>query len=370
MSPTLLENGDQTQRLEFTPSVSSDILFSIHGLTLFVLIFHIAFRCVLKLRFKKSNHSHRDDVIDFILMVFSCTFSVVSLSILIFVQLLQVVNEQNLLQFRFALGGVCMLIPGTIVIIYERKLEHKDAANSSFKTSLQERGKQFLQTLKILILDKMTYFGILTILLLQILVPFISIIFIPGVKFSMSSSFLRNYLSQFLTLNADEENLKKIHTLLNDLENSQFLTFYILILSGSLLSMGLNGFFGYGEEKCWREFLWNYYWRNHSKESEQQKSGSLMKFIQSSLWIGFIHGVWHAPMILLGHNYGMKEHVGSQWKGVLMMTASCTFLSPLLCFFTEYSQLSLSSYDNVEKNSNPKANGILAGILHGIFNSS
>nr|CAG4719578.1 unnamed protein product [Naegleria fowleri] len=320
-----------TQSESFHPSVSPKIISSIHALTLVVLILLVAFRFLIS---KWMKHSFR--IFQFILVVFSCTFSVVSLSILIFIQMTHVVNEQNLILFRLLLGGVCMLIPGAISIVFEREHQPK----TPFQWNFQEGLKQFVECSKIIIKDKITYFGISTILFLQIVIPLVSIILIPGVKISSSSSYLRRFISELLSNMPSNESSSTTHTLLTQLENDQFFTFYLVIIATSLLNLGLNGFFGYGEEKCWIEYLWNQYWNSFLQKNdknyilERLKGPYIFKFIKISLWIGFVHGLWHAPLILLGHNYGIPETNSPNWKGVWMMTASCTFLSPLLCFFT------------------------------------
>ncbi|MDY0104795.1 MAG: CPBP family glutamic-type intramembrane protease [Lentimicrobium sp.] len=54
-----------------------------------------------------------------------------------------------------------------------------------------------------------------------------------------------------------------------------------------------------------------------------------MNFMKASLLIGSIWGIWHAPLILMGHNYPQHPQIG-----VLMMTVLCILLTPLLLYFT------------------------------------
>jgi membrane protease YdiL (CAAX protease family) len=37
------------------------------------------------------------------------------------------------------------------------------------------------------------------------------------------------------------------------------------------------------------------------------------------LWMGIIWGLWHAPIIAMGHNYGL-DYPGAPWLGILAMT--------------------------------------------------
>lgn len=48
---------------------------------------------------------------------------------------------------------------------------------------------------------------------------------------------------------------------------------------------------------------------------------------------GVIWGVWHAPMIAMGHNYG-TGYFGAPWTGILTMIIFCTFLGATLSALT------------------------------------
>ena len=70
-------------------------------------------------------------------------------------------------------------------------------------------------------------------------------------------------------------------------------------------------------------------------------------FWKSAMFIGFIWGIWHAPLILMGHNYP-----GYEVPGVFMMTLWCILLSPMFTYITI------------------KANNVIAAaILHGSINA-
>ncbi len=40
---------------------------------------------------------------------------------------------------------------------------------------------------------------------------------------------------------------------------------------------------------------------------------------KAMLWMGLIWGLWHAPIIAMGHNYG-REYPSAPWTGILAMT--------------------------------------------------
>ena len=73
-----------------------------------------------------------------------------------------------------------------------------------------------------------------------------------------------------------------------------------------------------------------------------------MGFWKSSALIGIIWGVWHAPIILQGHNY--PQHPVA---GVFMMVAWCVLLAPIF----SYARLKAKSV-------------IAAAIIHGSLNAT
>jgi len=90
-----------------------------------------------------------------------------------------------------------------------------------------------------------------------------------------------------------------------------------LIILGQSIIAGLtvNAIAAFGEEYFWRGFLLKQF----------KKFG----WLKSSLTIGAIWGLWHAPLILQGHNY--PEH---PVFGVFMMIIWCILLSFSMVFFT------------------------------------
>ncbi len=89
-----------------------------------------------------------------------------------------------------------------------------------------------------------------------------------------------------------------------------------LLFGGLLAGISINAIGAFGEELGWRGFM------HRALES----SGFWMR----SAIIGVIWGLWHAPLILRGHNY--PEH---PQLGVAMMVMFCVLLSPLFAHVRE-----------------------------------
>ena len=107
----------------------------------------------------------------------------------------------------------------------------------------------------------------------------------------------------------------------------------VTILSGLVAGATINALFAFGEEVGWRGYL--------LKQFEGKN------FLTSAIVIGIIWGLWHAPLILLGHNY--PQH--PQW-GVLFMVV----LSIPLSFIIQYFRVKSGSV-------------IVAAIMHGTVNA-
>ena len=94
--------------------------------------------------------------------------------------------------------------------------------------------------------------------------------------------------------------------------------FYTIGL-GLIAGLTINALFAFCEEVAWRGYL-----------LEALKE---MGFWKKALIIGFIWGLWHAPVILMGHNY--PEH---PIAGVFMMILFCMALAPVCQLFAERSK--------------------------------
>ena len=84
-------------------------------------------------------------------------------------------------------------------------------------------------------------------------------------------------------------------------------TFVNALIAG----LTINALFAFGEEVGWRGYL--------------LRALSGYSFFPRALLTGVIWGLWHAPLILLGHNYPSHPVLG-----IFMMVVFCVGLSPLL----------------------------------------
>ena len=107
----------------------------------------------------------------------------------------------------------------------------------------------------------------------------------------------------------------------------------VIMISGLFAGLTLNALFAFGEEIAWRGYLMQLF------------KGK--KFMTMALWSGVIWGLWHAPIILNGHNY--PHHPVT---GVFMMVLFCLLLTPVLLYFRKKG-----------------SSVILPAIMHGTFNA-
>lgn len=121
---------------------------------------------------------------------------------------------------------------------------------------------------------------------------------LPGMEFSTKTEILNTALSQMNTGN--------IHIGAGGL-------YGIEILSGLFAGCTINAVFALGEELGWRGYLLN------------QFKGT--NFMLTCLTIGVIWGFWHAPLILMGHNF--PDHPVA---GVFMMVLMCITLTPIITY--------------------------------------
>ena len=109
--------------------------------------------------------------------------------------------------------------------------------------------------------------------------------------------------------------------------------FWLGLLQGLIAGITVNAVAGFGEELGWRGLL--------------QREFRFMGFWKSSALIGVIWGIWHAPLVLHGHNYPHYPVAG-----VFMMTILTVLLAPVFAYIRL------------------KANSVIAAaIIHGSFNA-
>ncbi|MBO7300949.1 MAG: CPBP family intramembrane metalloprotease [Tidjanibacter sp.] len=87
------------------------------------------------------------------------------------------------------------------------------------------------------------------------------------------------------------------------------------VLSGILAGVTINALFAYGEEYGWRGYM--------------VTSLKNTKFLPSALLIGFVWGIWHAPLILMGHNGYHNRPLG-----ILLMVIFCILGGIVELYFT------------------------------------
>lgn len=107
----------------------------------------------------------------------------------------------------------------------------------------------------------------------------------------------------------------------------------LTVIQGLIAGVTVNALAGFGEELGWRGFL--------------LKQFKEMSFLKATILIGFIWGIWHAPLILMGHNYPQHPEIG-----VFMMIILCILLSAIFIYITIKSK-----------------SVIAAAIVHGTMNA-
>ena len=105
------------------------------------------------------------------------------------------------------------------------------------------------------------------------------------------------------------------------------------LFSGLLAGITINALFAFGEEYGWRNYLVN---------ALREK-----KFWSAALFIGVVWGIWHFPLILMGHNYPNEPYCG-----VLLMVVFCVLAGVIELYFV----LKTKSM-------------IVAAVIHGTINA-
>ena len=204
-----------------------------------------------------------------------------------------------------------MFIPMICALLVE-KLIHKEKLKPNLLISFKINRWFFIAWL----ITPVMSFGTLGISLL-----------LPDVTYSPEMTGMVNRFEDMLT----PEQLEQMK---NASETMPIHPIWLALLQGLIAGTTINAIAGFGEELGWRGFL--------------LKSFRDMNFLKASIIIGFIWGVWHSPLILMGHNYPQHPEIG-----VLMMTIWCILLTPLFLYFTV------------------KAESVIAAaIMHGTLNAT
>ena len=209
------------------------------------------------------------------------------------------------------LGAIIMFIPAISAIIVKKFIHHE-----KLKVDL-------LISFKI---NKWFFVAWLIIPIIMFFSLGISLLF-PDVIYSPEMS---GYIKRFESILTPAQ----IEQMKNSLVTLPLNPVWLFLIQGMIAGVTINAIAAFGEELGWRGFL--------LKEFKE------MHFFKAAVIIGFIWGVWHAPLILMGWNYPQHPQMG-----VLMMTIFCILLTPLLLYITIKSK-----------------SVIAAAIMHGTLNGT
>ncbi len=159
------------------------------------------------------------------------------------------------------------------------------------------------------------------------LAAFGAALWFPGVSYSPGMETMLDRLQQ----NLNPEQIAKIRAQIAALPVNPV---WLALGQGLLAGATVNAVAGFGEELGWRGLL--------------LRELKFLGFWRAALVIGLIWGVWHAPLILQGHNYPRHPLMG-----VFLMTDFCLLYSPLLVYVTLKSRSVLA-----------------AAIMHGTINAT
>jgi membrane protease YdiL (CAAX protease family) len=96
-----------------------------------------------------------------------------------------------------------------------------------------------------------------------------------------------------------------------------------ILPAACIVSGMLGSFAAFGEEAGWRGYM-------------MPKLRKLMGKYPALIVGGIIWGLWHAPLTVIGHNFG-TDYPGFPYVGVLKMCFFCIVMGTLLTFVTEVS---------------------------------
>ncbi|MCL2231214.1 MAG: CPBP family intramembrane metalloprotease [Treponema sp.] len=128
-------------------------------------------------------------------------------------------------------------------------------------------------------------------------------LFFPNVLFSSNYGGILQYIPE-----------EQMELAVEQLSRFPPIVFVLLqVVQAIVAGYTINAVFAFGEELGWRGYL--------------LKALQGKKFLLVSLITGAVWGVWHFPLILIGHNY--PQH---PIAGVAMMVIFCILLSPMMTY--------------------------------------
>jgi uncharacterized protein len=196
------------------------------------------------------------------------------------------------------IGGFYMPAPALATFIIQ-KFIYKENFKQYGWTFDKQNYKWFLYTALIFIVLIALIFGVIGLFGNTHLIP----------QFGQVDFSQDNFNSQFRELLRGKVDIEKVK-----LPNIPSGIFFLLSMAeGIIAGVTVNLPFMFGEEFGWRGLMLK----------ETQKLG----FLKSNIFIGIIWGLWHAPIIMMGHNY--PKHL---YFGVLMMCFMTTALAPIFAY--------------------------------------
>jgi len=237
--------------------------------------------------------------IQFIILCYAVSWAIAGVAILLGLR-----TTQNVAYTIFA--AIYMLLPAICAIILQ--LIHKEKPFSNLGVSFR-LNRWFL---------------------IAGIVPFIYSFITLGINLLFPNiSFSATYEGLLSNLSTEQAELAS-----QQLSRFPPIVFFIIQVFGALVAgYIINAIFAFGEELGWRGYL---------LKTLQNK-----KLFPVSLIIGIVWGLWHFPLILIGHNY--PQHPVT---GVGMMIIFCILLSPVMIYIVIKSK-----------------SVITAAIFHGINNA-
>jgi membrane protease YdiL (CAAX protease family) len=150
---------------------------------------------------------------------------------------------------------------------------------------------------------------------LALIIPAVIVLITTLVGFLFPSISYTPDMSGFMERMAENLTPEQIEQMQESYDALPVHPIWLAVVQGFIAAATINALAAFGEELGWRGFLLG---ELRSK-----------KFITVSLIIGVIWGLWHGPIILMGHNYPQHPKIG-----VLFMIVFCVLYTFLFNYFT------------------------------------
>ena len=227
----------------------------------------------------------------FILLAFGISW----LSVLIF-KLLDI--EYGSLQSTIIIAALFMPGPAIATFIIQKWI-YKEGFAAYGWTFDKKAAKWYAGTILVFLSLVLLCFGFVALLGNTQLIPQFGTVDFSQIGFN----------ERFIKMVAEKTDISKIKIP----EIASWLFFIIALFQGILAGATVNLPFMFGEEFGWRGLMLR----------ETQSLG----FLKSNILIGVIWGLWHLPIILMGHNYPNHPYFG-----IIMMCFFTTALAPIFAY--------------------------------------